>query len=131
MASASLIVSLACFGVLLAPGPAANADPQQAASAESAAEIGARLSLVKSQAQDDASVRGPAEQAALALARAQDAKHDADGRARSLDIARAALALAEARLVLRAERNLMQRAEARQKSAAKRAASAQLRNPAQ
>lgn len=84
------------------------------------AELSARLTLLKSQSRDP-QVRGPADQAALALARAQDAKQDSAARTRSLDIARAALALAEARLVLLAERNLKQRAEARQKSAAQRA----------
>jgi len=108
--------SLAC-GVGL--GSPARAEPPAAPTAsEGAAELSARLTLLKSR---DPQVRGPADQAALALARAQDSKQDSATRTRSLEIARAALTLAEARLVLLAERQLKQRAEARQKSAAQRA----------
>ncbi|HKO95024.1 MAG TPA: hypothetical protein VJU61_27910, partial [Polyangiaceae bacterium] len=56
----------------------------------------------------DGSVRRPAEQAKLALVRARDPKADAAARERALGIARAALALAEARSLLLAERGLKQ-----------------------
>lgn len=68
----------------------------------------------------DASVRRPAEQAQLALGRARDPKTDAAARERALGIARAALALAEARSLLLAERSLKQHAEARVQSATAR-----------
>lgn len=84
--------------------------------AEGEAELSARLEQVKTRATHEA-VRAPAEQAALALGRARDPKLDASARQRSLEIARAAVALAEARALLLAERALHQRALARKQSA--------------
>ncbi|HEX6242096.1 MAG TPA: hypothetical protein VFZ61_14400 [Polyangiales bacterium] len=86
-------------------------------------ELSARLRVLLTDARDPA-VKQPAEQAKLALERAADPALDDASRARSLELAQAALALAEARLQLAAERSLTARATARRDAALARLARA-------
>ena len=89
------------------------------------AELDARIRTLQSKGQAEV-VRTPAEQARLALERANalTAKNDDRGAARSLAIARAALALAEARSALLHERELFASATLRKQEAEQRAKSA-------
>jgi hypothetical protein len=80
------------------------------------------LSLVAAQPPKEA--RAPLEQAARALgrARAAEAHDDQASAVRATDLARAALALAEARIALARERALLRAAEVRRERAKQRAA---------
>jgi hypothetical protein len=83
------------------------------------AELSARLRVLLAET-TDAEVKRPAEQAKLALERARDPAKDEASRARSLELARAALTLAEARQQLAAERSLNTRAQSRRDAATAR-----------
>jgi hypothetical protein len=112
--------------VLALLSTAAQAEPPAAhgvAPESDRAELSARLRVLLVDARDPA-VKQPAEQAKLALERAADASLDDASRARALDLARAALTLAEARVRLAAERSLSARASARRDAALTRLARA-------
>jgi hypothetical protein len=100
---------------------AADAGASVAAQAQPSAdvELGQKLAKVLAEARDEA-VRAPAKQAELALSRAGSSQ-DAGAKARQLAIARAALALAEARVALLRERELLSSTTRRRLEAARRA----------
>lgn len=125
-----LATVLTCFaqaGSALAedagPPAASAAEPVDARAAarfqDDEASLAQKLAKVSAAAHDEA-VRAPAKQAELALARARGSK-DSAAKARQLGIARAALALAEARVELLRERELSSSATRRRLEAARRA----------
>jgi hypothetical protein len=101
---------------------AAGSDAGALLAGEADGALRQRLKKLLAEARDEA-VRAPAEQAELALSRAH-AAHDAKSKERNLAIARAALALAEARAALLRERELWSSSTRRRVEAARRAETA-------